>query len=100
MQFSDEFLARWEHIIEEVNKTEIPLECIKNVVIKFDGKRQKTVNLQLLRRQGLDLDEIEVVLSRTLTELGDSIRDVDFMVDIGEVAKLIQPVTDDLLKDL
>ena len=69
-------------------------------MIKFDGKRQKTVNLQLLRRQGLDLDEIEVVLSRTLTELGDSVRDVDFMVDIGEVAKLIQPVTDDLLKDL
>jgi hypothetical protein len=28
------------------------------------------------------------------------VRDVDFMVDIGEVAKLIQPVTDDLLKDL
>ena len=58
------------------------------------------MNLQLLRRQGLDLEEIEVVLSRTLTELGDSVRDVDFMVDIGEVAKLIQPVTDDLLKDL
>jgi hypothetical protein len=100
MQFSDEFLAKWEHIVDEVVKTEIPLECIKKVVIKFDSKRQKTVNLQLLRRQGLDLEEIEVVLSRTLTELGDSVRDVDFMVDIGEVAKLIQPVTDDLLKDL
>jgi hypothetical protein len=100
MQFSDEFLAKWEHIVDEVVKTEVPLECIKKVVIKFDGKRQKTVNLQLLRRQGLDLEEIEVVLSRTLTELGDSVRDVDFMVDIGEVAKLIQPVTDDLLKDL
>jgi hypothetical protein len=69
-------------------------------VIKFDGKRQKTVNLQLLRRQGLELEEIELVLSRTLTELGDSVRDVDFVVDIGAVAKLIQPVTDDLLKDL
>ena len=100
MQFSDEFLAKWEHIVDEVVKTEVPLECIKKVVIKFDGKRQKTVNLQLLRRQGLDLEEIEVVLSRTLTKLGDSVRDVDFMVDIGEVAKLIQPVTDDLLKDL
>ena len=100
MQFSDEFLDKWEHIINEVQMTEVPLECIKKVVIKFDGKRQKTVNLQLLRRQGLDLEEIEVVLSRTLTELGDSVRDVDFMVDIGEVAKLIQPVTDDLLKDL
>ncbi len=39
MQFSNEFLNKWEHIIEEVNKTEIPLECIKKVVIRLHGKK-------------------------------------------------------------
>jgi len=100
MQFSDEFLEKWEHIISEVTKTEVPLECIKKVVIKLDGKKQKTINLATLKRQGLDLDEVEIVLTRTLTELGDTVRDIDFVVDVTAVANMVQPETDKLLKDL
>lgn len=100
MPFSNEFIQQWEHIIEEVNKTEVPLECIKKVVIKLGDRRQKTINLATLRRQGLDLEEVETVLTRTLTELGDTVRDIDFVVDVSEVAKLVQPETDKLLKDI
>jgi hypothetical protein len=100
MQFSDEFLLKWEHIIAEVTKTEVPLECIKKVVIKLHGKKQKTINLSTLKRQGLDIEEVEIILSRTLSELGDEVRDIDFVVDVTEVAKLVQPETDKLLKDL
>ena len=100
MPFSDEFIQQWEHIIDEVNKTEVPLECIKKVVIRLNDRRQKTINLAALRKQGLDLEELEVVLTRTLTELGDSVRDIDFVVDVNQVAKLVQPETDKLLKDL
>ena len=100
MQFSDEFLLKWEHIIAEVTKTEVPLECIKKVVIKLHGKKQKTINLATLKRQGLDIDELEVVLTRTLTELGDEVRDIDFVVDVTEVAKIVQPETDKLLEKL
>ena len=100
MPFSDEFIEQWEHIIEEVNKTEVPLECIKKVVIRLNDRKQKTINLAALRRQGLDLEEVETVLTRTLTELGDTVRDIDFVVDVTEVAKLVQPETDKLLKDI
>ena len=100
MQFSDEFLNKWEHIIEEVNKTEIPLECIKKVVIRLHGKKQRTINLATLKKQGLDMDELEIVLTRTLTELGDEVKDIDFVVDVSEVAKILQPDTDKLLNGL
>ena len=100
MPFSDEFIQQWEHIIEEVNKTEVPLECIKKVVIKLDDRKQKTINLAALRRQGLDLEEVETILTRTLTELGDTVRDIDFVVDVNAVAQMVQPETDKLLKDL
>ena len=100
MQFSDEFLEKWEHIIAEVTKTEVPLECIKKVVIKLHSKKQRTINLATLKRQGLDIDDLEVVLSRTLSELGEEVRDIDFLVDVTEVAKLIQPETDKLLEKL
>ena len=100
MPFSDEFIQQWEHIIEEVNKTEVPLECIKKVVIRLNDRKQKTINLSALRKQGLELEEVEIVLTRTLTELGDTVRDIDFVVDVSEVAKMVQPDTDRLLKDL
>jgi len=98
--FSEDFLERWEHIINEVNKTDVPIECIKKIVIKLDNKRQKTINMNTLKKQGLDWEEIEVVVNRTLASFGDSIYSVDFVVDAGAVAELIQPETDKLLKSL
>jgi hypothetical protein len=100
MKFSNEFLDKWEHIINEVQMTEVPLDCIKKVVIRLQDKKQKTVNLATLRKQGLDIDEIEIVLTRTLTEIGDQVRDIDFVVDAGLVAELVQPETDKLLNGL
>lgn len=100
MQFSDEFLDKWELIISEVNKTDIPLECIKKVIIRLSDRKQRTLNLTTLKKQGLDMDEIESVVTRTLTELGDEVRDVDFVIDITAVAALVQPETDKLLSSL
>ena len=100
MQFSDEFLTKWEHIVEEVTKTEVPLECIKKIVVKLGNRRQKTINLNILRRQGLGIEEIEILLSRTLSELDDQVRDIEFVVDVSEVAKIVQPETDKLLEKL
>ncbi len=100
MQFSEDALNKWENIINEVNKTEVPLECIKKVVVKLAGKRQHTINLHTLRKQGLDIEEIEVILTRKLAELSDDIRDLDFVVDIVAVAEIVQPETDKLLNGL
>ena len=100
MQLSDEFIEQWDHIISGVDKTEVPLECINKIVIRLQGGRQKTINLARLKRDGFDLEEIESVLTRNLVELGDLVRDIDFLVDVNAVAQLVQPETDKLLKDL
>lgn len=100
MQFSDEFLDKWEHLISEVMITDIPLDCIKKVVIKLEGRKQKTVNLTTLRKQGLTIEEIEVVLTRTLDELQDQVEDMDWIIDAATVAELVQPETDKLLDKL
>ena len=100
MQLSDEFLEQWDHIISGVDKTEVPLECINKIVIRLQGGRQKTINLAKLKRDGFDLEEIESYLTRNLVELGDRVLDIDFLVDVNAVARLVQPETDKLLKDL
>lgn len=100
MQLNDDFLDQWEHIIATVNKTDVPLECIKKVVVKLKGGKQKTINVHTLVRQGLELEEVEVMLTRFFTENDSEIKDVDFVVDISAVVELIQPETDKLLGKL
>jgi hypothetical protein len=100
MQHNDDFFTQWEHILADVNKTDVPLECIKKVVVKLAGGRQKTINVHTLLRQGLDLSEVETMLTRFFNENDNNIRDVDFVVDVTAVANLIQPETDKLLGKL
>lgn len=100
MQHNDEFFTHWERIVAEVSKTDVPLECIKKVVVKLNGGRQKTINVHSLLRQGLELEEIETMLTRFFHENESAIRDVDFVVDVTSVASLVQPETDKLLGKL
>jgi hypothetical protein len=100
MQHTDDFLTHWERIVGEVNKTDVPLECIKKVVIKLDEGRQKTINVHTLLKQGLQMEEVESMLTRYFAENDAHIRDVDFVVDVTAVANLVQPETDKLLGKL
>ena len=70
------------------------------MVIKIAGGKQKTINLSRLRRDGLDDDEIEEIMNRNLHILGESVNNIDFILDVGTVAGIIQPATDKLLKSL
>ena len=100
MQLNDDLLQKWEVIVAEVNKTDIPLECIKKVILSLAGGKRRTINIHTLRKQGLDMAEIEALLTRTFNEQDELIRDIDFVVDITAVAALIQPETDKLLGEL
>ena len=100
MLHNDDFLDQWEHIIAGVNKTDVPLECIKKVLIKLEGGRQRTINLQTLKRQGLELDDIETALIRTLNEYGERVRNLEYVIDAATVAEMLQPETDKLLEKL
>jgi hypothetical protein len=100
MQHNDDFLTAWERIVADVSKTDVPLECIKKIVLKLHGGRQKTFNLATLQKQGMSFDEIESMLTRTLVEREQEIRDIDFVVDVTAVANMVQPETNKILSGL
>lgn len=100
MPLDDHRLKHWEKLVSEVNATEVPLECIKKVLVKLEGGRQRTINLHTLRRQGLDFDQIETTLVRILNEYGNSIKNLEYVIDAATVAEMLQPQTDQLLKKL
>ena len=39
---SPEFIEKWEHILEDVDKNKIPVEFIKKLIVKINGKKQDT----------------------------------------------------------
>jgi hypothetical protein len=100
MQLRLDEIEKWENVVSSVDKEHIPIDCVKKVTLKLKGNRQKTINLETLRRNGLDIEEIESVLSRTMTELGPSILNVDFVIDVKTVAEHVQPMTDKFLRQL
>lgn len=97
---SPEFIQKWEHILEDVEKQKIPIEFIKKLVLKLEGKRQQTINVKRLLSQGLDSEQIEQAVGKKLQELDDQIISVEFVLDVESIAEVVQPETDKLLNKL
>ena len=97
---SPEFIAKWEHILEDVEKQKIPVQFIKKLIIKLQGKRQQTINVEKFLQQGLDPEQIEEAVSRKLHELDDHIVSVEFVLNVQSIADTVQPETDKLLNKL
>jgi len=97
---SPEFLSKWEHILEDVEKNKIPVQFIKKLIVKLEGKRQQTINIEKLLGQGLEPDQIEDVVSRKLNELDDQVISIEFILNVQTIAETVQPETDKLLNKL
>ena len=97
MQVLTDSIAQWEDLIKTVDKDQIPIDCVKKVLFKLKGGKQKTINLGTLRKQGLEIEEIETVVTRTMLDMSSDIVNMDFVIDVQIVAEHIQPITDKLL---
>ena len=97
---SPDFIEKWEHILEDVEKNKIPVEFIMKLVVKLQGKKQHTINIEKFLTQGLDPDQIEEIVSRKLQELDDMVVGVEFILNVQNIADAVQPETDKLLNKL
>jgi len=97
---SPEFIKKWEHILEDIEKQKIPIQFIKKLVIKLEGKRQQTINVEKFLQQGLDPEQIEEAVSRKLQELDDMVQTVEFILNVQSIADTVQPETEKLLNKL
>jgi hypothetical protein len=98
---SPETIKRWEHIIEDVEKTKVPIEFIKKLIIKMPGRKRQTFNIPSMLKQGLDPEEIDILIGRKLNECSDDdIVSIEFVLDIENIATIVQPEADRILKDL
>lgn len=97
---SPEFIKKWEHILEDVEKQKIPVQFIRKIIVKLEGKRQQTINIERFLNQGLDPEQVEEAVGRKLNELDDMITSVEFVLNVKNIAETVQPETDRLLGKL
>ena len=97
---SPEVFEKWEHIVEDVEKTKIPVEFIKKLVIKLNGRKQRSINIKAMIQQGFANEEIEEAVTRKLEEFDDDMVGIEFILDIENIAETVQPETDRILKNL
>jgi hypothetical protein len=90
-------LSKWEQLLESVEKKHVPVQFIKKIIIKMLGKKQQTINIQNLLKQGLEPEEVEEVVSRKLYELDPMIVSVEFILSVETIAEVVQPETDKIL---
>lgn len=97
---SPEFIKKWEHILEDVEKQKIPVQFIRKIIVKLEGKKQQTINIERFLNQGLDPDQIEEAVGRKLHELDEQLVSVEFILNVQHIADTVQPETDRLLGKL
>jgi|TARA_R110002074_G_scaffold124514_2_gene261025 hypothetical protein len=94
-------LEKWKKVIDSIDQEMIPIDCVKKVVFKLEDGTQKTINLGTLRKQGLDIEDIEVVVNKNMGTINNKgIVKLDFVVDVNAVANRIEPLTKGYLEKL
>ena len=96
----EELYKKWEAILDGVEKSRIPIRFVKKFVCKLEGRKQHTINIQNLLKQGLAPEDIEDIVNRKIEELDEYMVSFEIILNIDEIANVVQPETDKLLGNL
>ena len=91
---------KWEKLLKEVHKEQVPIDVLRYITVNLIDGASVDINIAELLVKGADPLYVEQLINDRLDELGEYILDVDFHIDVGSVSKVIQPFTDELLKNL
>jgi hypothetical protein len=91
---------QWERLLKEVNKEQVPIGVLRYITVNLKDGTSVDVNIAEMLEEGADPAVVEKLINAKLDALDDVIHDVDFHISVDSVAKVIQPFTDRLLKDL
>jgi hypothetical protein len=92
--------AKWETILKSVEKKEIPITMLESINVNLTDGTIVKINIRDLLDEGMDPDDLEYDIKAKLQALDNIINDIDFFISVKAVARVVQPATDELLKNL
>lgn len=91
---------QWEKLLKEVKKEQVPISVLRYITVNLKDGTSVDVDIEMMLDRGADPLVIEQLINEKLEALDEIIKDVDFHISVDSVAKVVQPFTDQLLKDL
>jgi len=91
---------KWKGILKDIDKDEIPVSLLLGISVNLIDGTKVNINIKDLLDEGNDPEYLESLLDNRFKSLNHIIKDIDFYVSIDKVAETIQPMTDQILKDL
>ncbi len=91
---------QWEKLLKEVTKEQVPIGVLRYITVNLKDGTSVDVNVAEMLAEGADPEQVEQMINSRLDALDQYIDDVDFHISVDSVAKVVQPFTDKLLKDL
>ena len=91
---------QWEKLLKEVKKEQVPSNVRAYISVNLKDATSVDVKIAEMIAEGEDPAIIESMINEKLEALDDVITDVDFHISVDSVAKVIQPFTDKILKNL
>lgn len=95
-KLSKDVIEHWPEIFNDIEIHAVPIEYLNSINVTFDDGNVWTIELD--KRNGLSLDEVEDSLEELFTEYEDSIAKIDFSLDTVKVKRDIQARTKLFLK--
>lgn len=97
---SKEFVDKWQHLLEEVEMDDVPLEYIERLELHFnDGHPPAFIDIESMMA-GNPGWKIERTISEHLESIDDKIERVDFHLNLEKVVDVVDTATEELLKDI
>ena len=87
-------------MLKEVSKEQVPISVLRYITVNLKDGTSVDVNIAEMIEEGADPVVVEKLINSKLEALDDVIQDVDFHISVDSVARVIQPFTDELLKNL
>lgn len=91
---------QWETILKTVTKEEVPVELLESLTVNLIDGTKVSVNVKELIADGKRPKEIERHINDRLDSLDELIIDVDFFICIDAVVNTVQPITNEILKNI
>jgi len=92
--------SQWESILKSVEKNEVPIQMLNSITVNLRDGSSVNINVKELLDEGNDPNELETLIKTKLKALDNIIEDIDFFISVSAVQKIVQPATDELLKNL
>lgn len=92
--------AEWKRILKDIDKEEIPFDLLLGITVNLIDDTQINIDIKELLSAGHDPEELKDMLDERFKSMDRYIQDIDFYISIDDVAKIVQPLTDQILKDL